>query len=83
MYFFTAANFQWQKGSEFLQTSLNQYYFLSSDGNLYFSEVQAQDSGYYHCLVTLASLPDETMWTSQPPSTTSKGIYLNVTGQSK
>lgn len=76
-----AANFQWQKGSEFLQTSLNQYYFLSSDGNLYFSEVQAQDSGYYHCLVTLASLPDETMWTSQPPSTTSKGIYLNVTGQ--
>lgn len=76
-----AANYQWQKGDEFLQTSLNQYYFLSSDGNLYFSEVQAQDSGYYHCLVTLTSLPDEKMWTSQPPSVTSKGIYLEVTGQ--
>lgn len=71
------------KGTSFLIQALNSYFFLSADGNLYFSEVQQNDEGNYHCIVTLKAFPDDTLATDQPPTETSLDIKLDVLGDSK
>ena len=70
------------KGTSFLIQALNSYFFLSADGNLYFSEVQQNDEGNYHCIVTLTAFPGDTLATDQPPSETSLEIKLDVLGDS-
>ncbi|XP_062597983.1 contactin-like [Saccostrea cucullata] len=75
-----AISYQWMKGRSFLIQSLNSYFFLSADGNLYFSEVQQNDEGDYHCIVTLKASPGDTLATSQPPTETSLSIRLDVLG---
>lgn len=75
--------YQWMKGSSFLLSVLNKHFFVSSGGNLYFSEVQSSDDAVYHCVVTLAALPGDTMATTQPPTETSLGMPLRVAGESK
>ncbi|XP_061177623.1 contactin-like [Saccostrea echinata] len=77
-----ALTYQWMKGSSFLLSVLNKHFFVSAGGNLYFSEVQTTDAANYHCVVTLAALPGDTMATTQPPSETSLGMPLNVLGES-
>ncbi|OWF48663.1 contactin-like isoform X2 [Mizuhopecten yessoensis] len=80
------ATFQWmrdgKKGLEFLMPQLNNYYFVSQGGNLYFSEVQAVDTGYYYCSVTLSAGQTGTLTTDQPTSSLSLGIKLSVGSQS-
>lgn len=71
------------KGTSFLIQALNSYFFLSADGNLYFSEVQQNDEGNYHCIVTLKAFPGDTLATDQPPTETSLDIKLDVLGDSK
>ncbi|XP_060075938.1 contactin-like [Ylistrum balloti] len=79
------ATFQWMRegknGLEFLMPQLNNYYFISQGGNLYFSEVQAVDSGYYYCSVTLSAGQTGTLATVQPTSSLSRGIRLSVGSQ--
>lgn len=75
--------YQWMKGSSFLLSVLNKHFFVSSGGNLYFSEVQTSDDATYHCVVTLAALPGDTMATTQPQTETSMGMPLRVAGESK
>lgn len=79
------ATFQWmrqgRKGLEFLMPQLNNYYFISQGGNLYFSEVQAVDDGYYYCSVTLSAGQTGTLATDQPTSGLSRGIKLSVGSQ--
>lgn len=77
-----AVSYQWMKGTSFLIQALNSYFFLSADGNLYFSEVQQNDEGNYHCIVTLTAFPGDTLATDQPPSETSLEIKLDVLGDS-
>ena len=77
-----AVSYQWMKGTSFLIQALNSYFFLSADGNLYFSEVQQNDEGNYHCIVTLTAFPGDTLATDQPPSETSLQIKLDVLGDS-
>lgn len=79
----TAVSYQWMKGTSFLIQALNSYFFLSADGNLYFSEVQQNDEGNYHCIVTLKAFPGDTLATDQPPTETSLDIKLDVLGDSK
>ena len=78
-----ALKYQWMKGSSFLLSVLNKHFFVSAGGNLYFSEVQTSDDANYHCVVTLAALPGDSMATSQPPTETSLSMALNVIGESK
>ncbi|KAK3105596.1 hypothetical protein FSP39_001377 [Pinctada imbricata] len=75
-----AINYQWRRGNTFLQPTLNSYFFISENGNLYFSEVQNSDGGDYYCLVTLSALPGDELATSQPPTMTSMNIQMNVMG---
>ncbi|XP_022311293.1 contactin-like [Crassostrea virginica] len=77
-----ALKYQWMKGSSFLLSVLNKHFFVSAGGNLYFSEVQTSDDANYHCVVTLAALPGDSMATSQPPTETSLSMALNVIGES-
>lgn len=79
----TAVSYQWMKDTSFLIQALNSYFFLSADGNLYFSEVQQNDEGSYHCIVTLTAFPGDTLATDQPPTETSLEIKLDVLGDSK
>lgn len=71
------------KENSFLLPVLNKHFFVSIGGNLYFSEVQSSDAAIYHCIVTLAALPGDTMATDQPPTETSMGMPLRVAGESK
>jgi hypothetical protein len=71
------------KGRSFLIQALNSYFFISADGNLYFSEVQQIDEGNYHCIVSLAASPGNRLATHQPPTETSLSIRLDVLGDSK
>lgn len=48
-----------------------------------FSEVQQNDEGSYHCIVTLKAFPGDTLATDQPPTETSLDIKLDVLGDSK
>lgn len=75
-----AVSYQWMKDTSFLIQALNSYFFLSADGNLYFSEVQQNDEGSYHCIVTLTAFPGDTLATDQPPTETSLEIKLDVLG---
>lgn len=74
--------YQWMKENSFLLPVLNKHFFVSIGGNLYFSEVQTSDAAMYHCIVTLAALPGDTMATDQPPTETSMGMPLRVAGES-
>lgn len=80
------ATFQWMRfgkhGMEFLLPQLNNYYFISQGGNLFFSEVQATDTGYYYCSVTLSAGQTGSLATDQPVSALSLGIKLDVGSQS-
>lgn len=71
------------KGTSFLIQELNSYFFLSADGNLYFSEVQQIDEGNYHCIVSLTASPGDRLATDQPPTETSLNIRLDILGDSK
>ncbi|KAL3860640.1 hypothetical protein ACJMK2_010736 [Sinanodonta woodiana] len=77
-----ALTYQWYKDTifNFIRPELQNYQFISSNGNLYFSEVQEHDSGFYHCVVTLTVGPGYRISTIQPPSRTSKGIELKIKG---
>ncbi|KAK3596414.1 hypothetical protein CHS0354_020662 [Potamilus streckersoni] len=77
-----ALTYQWYKDNifNFIRPELQNYQFISSNGNLYFSEVQEHDKGFYHCVVTLTVRPGDRSSTIQPPSRTSKGIELRIKG---
>ena len=70
---------------EFVRPDLNIYVFNSGSGKLYFSEVTTADNGYYYCVATLTNINENDNYegASQPPSRTSQGILLNVTGSGK
>ncbi|KAL4235250.1 hypothetical protein ACF0H5_006888 [Mactra antiquata] len=74
--------YTWYKDNirDVIRPELNKYYFVSSNGNLYLSEVQQSDAGNYFCVVTLVPKVNERLSTSQPPSRTSRPIELRVTG---
>ncbi|XP_046576744.1 contactin-like [Haliotis rubra] len=78
-----ALTYQWYKNNaaHFVRPELNEYQFISHNGNLYLSEVQQSDAGYYHCVVTLSVPSGQVLATSQPPSRTSLGIELKVGGE--
>ena len=73
--------FQWMKGDRFIRPEMNQHTYLSENGNLYFSEVQAADAAEYTCIVTLTAPPDAVLATSQPLYGNSLGIQLNIDGE--
>ena len=73
--------FQWMKGDRFIRPEMNQHTYLSENGNLYFSEVQAADAVEYMCIVTLIAPPDAVLATSQPLYGNSLGIQLNIDGE--
>ncbi|XP_048781333.2 contactin-like isoform X3 [Ostrea edulis] len=75
-----AISYHWMKGTSFLIQELNSYFFLSADGNLYFSEVQQIDEGNYHCIVSLTASPGDRLATNQPPTETSLNIRLDILG---
>ncbi|KAL3860642.1 hypothetical protein ACJMK2_010738, partial [Sinanodonta woodiana] len=77
-----ALTYQWYKDDifNFIRPELQPYQFISSNGNLYFSEVQDYDSGFYHCVVTLTGQHGDQISVVQPPSRTSKGIQLKIRG---
>ena len=60
---------------------MNQHTFLSENGNLYFSEVQAIDAAEYTCIVTLTTSSDAVLASSQPLYGNSLGIQLNIAGE--
>ena len=70
---------------EFVRPDLNINVFNSGSGKLYFSEVTTADNGYYYCVATLTNINENDNYegASQPPSRTSQGILLNVTGSGK
>ncbi|XP_048236575.1 contactin-like [Haliotis rufescens] len=78
-----ALTYQWYKkdAAHFVRPELNDYQFISHNGNLYLSEAQQSDAGFYHCVVTLSVPSGQVMATSQPPSRTSLGIELKVGGE--
>ena len=57
--------------------------FISSNGNLYFSEVTSFDKGYYYCQADLSGLTKSVTGSTQPPSKTSLKIKLDVKPASK
>lgn len=77
-----ALTYSWYKDdiSNFIRPELNNYFFISANGNLYLSEAQPHDAGNYFCVVTLVARVGEHLSTSQPPSRTSKAIELKVPG---
>ncbi|XP_041371563.1 contactin-like [Gigantopelta aegis] len=77
-----AVRYQWYKNSamNFVRPEMNHYLFISHNGKLYFSETQQLDAGNYHCVVTLTAPPGQKVATTQPPSRTSLGIQLVITG---
>lgn len=77
-----ALSYTWYKDDihSFIRPELNNFYFISANGNLYLSEVQENDAGNYYCVVTLVPRVGERLSTTQPPSRTSKPIELRVTG---
>ncbi|XP_067685752.1 contactin-like [Haliotis asinina] len=78
-----ALTYQWYKNNaaHFVRPELNEYQFISHNGNLYLSEVQQSDAGFYHCVVTLSVPSGQVLATFQPPSRTSLGIELKVGGE--
>ncbi|XP_059165972.1 contactin-like [Physella acuta] len=80
-----AVNIRWYKedgGPNFLRTDLHPHQFVSTNGKFYLSETSNQDAGYYHCVVTLIPKVGQILATNQPPSRTSLGIQLAITGDS-
>ena len=77
----TAARYEWFQWStqEFIFEE-HPYIFVSSSGYLYFSEVQPTDERKYFCVVTVSAPMRYTFAVSQPPSRTSLGVWLLVTG---
>lgn len=78
---FAALVFQWMKDKRFIRPEMNQHTFLSENGNLYFSEVQAIDAAEYTCIVTLTTSSDAVLASSQPLYGNSLGIQLNIAGE--
>ncbi|OWF40587.1 contactin-like [Mizuhopecten yessoensis] len=78
-----AAVFNWQRGErrEYIFASTTPYTFISSNGQLYFSEVTRVDEGDYYCQITLTALSGIGLGTSQAPSKTSLVITLSIIDQ--
>ncbi|XP_060078104.1 contactin-like [Ylistrum balloti] len=78
-----AAVFNWQRGEkkEYIFASTTPYTFISSNGQLYFSEVTRVDEGDYYCQITLTALSGTALGTSQAPSKTSLVITLSIIDQ--
>lgn len=85
LFYFKALTYTWYKDdiSNFIRPELNNYFFISANGNLYLSEAHQSDAGNYYCVVTLVARVGEQLSTSQPPSRTSKAIELRVPGSRK
>lgn len=83
IYLVTAAVFNWQRGEkrEYIFSSTTPYTFVSSNGQLYFSEVTRVDEGDYFCQITLTALSGTALGTSQAPSKTSLVITLSIMDQ--
>ncbi|CAL1546787.1 unnamed protein product [Lymnaea stagnalis] len=78
----TDLRYSWYKSSfNFIRPELNAQYFLSRNGGLYISEVQAADQDEYYCMVFMAPRSGHVLAGEQPPSRTSMGIQLVVTGE--
>ncbi|KAK3612185.1 hypothetical protein CHS0354_016571 [Potamilus streckersoni] len=74
-----AVVYQWRKAMvDFVRPDLNPHLFISSNGKLYFSEVNLSDEGEYLCIVKLTSGNGAIMDSLQPPSRTSLPIRLRV-----
>lgn len=59
----------------------NEYIFISSNGRLYFSEVNQNDAGKYYCRVSLSGISRSITGSAQPPSAVSRPIVLDVRRQ--
>lgn len=81
----TALSYQWYKDDirNFIRPELNTYFFISTNGHLYLSEVQDTDRGNYFCVVTLIPRVGEKLTVLQSLSRTSKAIELRVDGSRK
>lgn len=77
-----ALSYNWYKDdtSNFIRPELTDYFFISGNGNLYLSEVQLSDGGYYFCSVSLTPGIGEELSNQQPPGRTSRPIELRVQG---
>ncbi|XP_052816691.1 contactin-like [Mya arenaria] len=77
-----ALSYQWYKDDirNFVRPELNKYFFISDNGNLYFSEVQETDRGNYYCVVTLIPRVNEILISHQPVSRSSRPIELRIIG---
>ncbi|GAB1610181.1 contactin-2-like [Argonauta hians] len=72
--------YQWTKDSvlNYIRTDKQQYIFSSSDGRLYFAEINSGDAGVYYCMVTLSGSGKFKLTSQQSPLRISKEITLNV-----
>nr|KAI8744112.1 contactin-like; partial [Biomphalaria glabrata] len=78
----TGLSYNWYKADvQFLRPEFNPQYFLSRNGHLYISEVQASDQEEYYCLVVMAPGPGQVLSGEQPPSRTSLGTSMNIRGE--
>ncbi|BFZ06512.1 hypothetical protein BsWGS_09551 [Bradybaena similaris] len=75
--------YQWYKNTvfNFIRPELNAQYFLSRNGRLYISEVQAADHDMYYCAIFMAPKTGQVLANSQAPSRNSMGIQLDVIGE--
>ncbi|KAH9505524.1 hypothetical protein Btru_057496, partial [Bulinus truncatus] len=77
----TDLTYSWYKADVlFLRSEYNPQYFLSRNGHLYISEIQASDQDEYYCIVFMKPRPGQVMSGDQPPSRTSLCTTLHITG---
>ncbi|CAG5132278.1 unnamed protein product, partial [Candidula unifasciata] len=79
----TDLSYKWFKNTvfNFIRPELNAQYFLSRNGRLYISEVQAADHDLYFCAIFMAPKSGQVLANTQPPSRNSLGIQLNIIGE--
>ncbi|GFN87598.1 contactin, partial [Plakobranchus ocellatus] len=81
--FLTDLAYNWFKGSirSFIRPELNAQYFLSKNGKLYISEVQASDQATYHCMALMVPQQGQVLAANQAPSRISMPIKVTVGGE--
>ncbi|KAK6970966.1 contactin-3 [Biomphalaria glabrata] len=78
----TELSYNWFKSEyNFIRPEFNAQYFLSRDGNLYISEVQASDQDDYFCMVFMSVHNGQVLSGNQPPSRMSLSTKLKVVGE--
>ncbi|GFO48559.1 contactin [Plakobranchus ocellatus] len=77
--------YSWYKESigSFVFPDLNPHFFLSKNGKLYISEVQASDQATYQCIVSMMAKQGQVLAADQATSRISMPIKVLVNGQSK